>query len=197
MPQTGAIILAAGLSKRMGHDKLNLPYGSNYNFLSKILAGFHAFGCSPVVVVVNPLSEARARSIAAGASGANFVVVNDAPEMGRFRSLQLGLQATGSNHPVFIHNVDNPFVDAQLLQQMLQAASEGDFVVPVFGAKGGHPVLLNPIVAQQIVCCSEPSTALNSFLKSFRKVTVPVTDSRVLLNINTPEEYRDFLNLGP
>ena len=197
MPQTGTIILAAGLSQRMGHHKLSLPFDLKDSFLSNILSGFHAFGCSPVVVVVNPLSEAQAMSIAAGASGAAVVVVNDAPEKGRFRSVQLGLQATGSNYPVFIHNVDNPFVDAQLLQQMLQAASEGDFVVPVFGAKGGHPVLLNPIVAQQIVGCSEPSTALNSFLKSFRKVTVPATDSRILVNINTPEDYRDFLNLAP
>lgn len=197
MPQTGAIILAAGLSKRMGHDKLNLPFGPNYSFLSNILAGFHAFGCSPVVVVVNPLSEARAKSIAAGASGATVIVVNDAPEMGRFRSLQLGLQETGSNHRIFIQNVDNPYIEAHLLQQMLDVAPEGDFVVPVFGAKGGHPVLLNPVVAQQIIRCSEPSTALNSFLKAYRKVTVPATDSRVLLNINTPDEYRDFLNLSP
>jgi len=197
MPQTGAIILAAGLSQRMGHDKLNLPFGPNYSFLSNILAGFHAFGCSPVVVVVNPLSETQARLIAADASGATVVVVNDAPEKGRFRSLQLGLKETVSHHRVFIHNVDNPFVDVQLMQQMLQAAPEGDFVVPVFGAKGGHPVLLNPVVAQQIILCEEPSTALNSFLKAYRKVTVPATDSRVLLNINTPDEYRDFLRLSP
>jgi molybdenum cofactor cytidylyltransferase len=196
MPQTGAIILAAGLSKRMGHDKLNLPFGLNYSFLSNILAGFHTFGSSPVVVVVNPLSEPQARTISTGTGGATVVVVNDAPEKGRFRSLQLGLREIGSDFPVFIQNVDNPFVDAVLLQQMLHAAPDGDFVVPVFNSKGGHPVLLNTVVTLQIIRCSEPSTALNSFLKAYRKVTVPATDSRILLNINTPEDYRDFLRLS-
>jgi len=196
MHPTRAIILAAGLSNRMGYDKLHLLMGAKSSFLSHILSGFLSFGCSPVVVVVNAQSEQMARYITEGAGGTTAIVVNEEPEKGRFRSLQLGLKITGSSCPVFVHNVDNPFVDAGLLQRMLQAAPEGDFVVPVFGSKGGHPVLINPPVAQQAVLCSDPSAALNLFLKDFKKVRVPATDSRVLLNINTPEEYRDFLDLS-
>ncbi|HSV88520.1 MAG TPA: NTP transferase domain-containing protein [Bacteroidales bacterium] len=193
MSPEAVVILAAGLSERMGRDKLSLEFGNGNTFLSQILIDYHALGHCQCVVVVNPIGQSRALEIIETAKVPATVVINTSPEAGRFLSLQLGLQALKSADSVFVHNIDNPFVDPALLEKLLKNRPLGDFVVPVYESKGGHPVLLNSYVVQSILMHPDPRTPLNDFLKKFRKATVATADRRILTNINTPDDFREFL----
>jgi len=193
MQSTGVIILAAGISERMGSDKLCLKLPSGETFLSYLLSAYQRFGCTPCIVVVNQKTQPHALQIIKSGSVPATVVVNPNPEAGRFLSLQMGLQALKNPTGVFLQNIDNPFVNEELLQHLIANSNAGDFVVPVYGIKGGHPVLLNPKVVNSILLHPDPHTPLNGFLKNFQKAILSTSDRRILTNINTPDDYREYL----
>ncbi len=195
MNPCGAVIMAAGRSRRMNHEKLALPFDEKRSFLVQILSWYRAFGCDPLIVVVNPHGEELMPQLLDGFSHPVKVAVNPAPEKGRFSSLQQALKGLPPARAAFIHNVDNPFADDQLLAQMLRQAPGKGFASPVFENRGGHPLLLMPDVIQAIMAHQQGDTRLDHFLKAFPNKRVETEDPRVLVNVNTPEDYQHFLAL--
>ncbi|MCD4695433.1 MAG: hypothetical protein K8S16_04250, partial [Bacteroidales bacterium] len=92
----------------------------------------------------------------------------------------------------FIHNVDNPFVNHCVLQLLFDQLGKGDFAVPVYKGKGGHPVLLSEKIITAIIAEKEHDLNLRDFLKDYSRQEVEVDDETVLVNINTMEEYGNY-----
>ena len=132
-----AIILAAGNSARMGCPKAHLPYGNGNTFAQQITRGFLAFGCNPVIMVIQDGADFT------GLQTENLVpVINREVEKGRSHSIHLGLQSLPEGACCFIHNIDNTCPPAGLLEQMTKALPAEGYVVPVYEGRGGHPLLL-------------------------------------------------------
>ena len=71
----GAVVPAAGLSRRMGSEKVLLPFGDS-TMLETVLARLAQAGVSRTVVILRPdLAAAQEAAVAAGAE----VVVNPRP----------------------------------------------------------------------------------------------------------------------
>ena len=119
-------------------------------------------------------------------------VVNDHMEFERFYSVKLGLAAIRSSSFCFIQNVDNPFIDPQILDIIFEQWSEEKYVSPVFKGKGGHPVLLNRENISRILNWPVNSAIFKEVLKTMECRVVEMPDDRVLININSPEEYQRF-----
>lgn len=187
-----ALILAAGRSGRMGKPKHSLLFDGHSTFLDEIVKQYRHFGCKQIVVVINNESE----SYFPGHRSENLMdvvfVVNAHPEWERFYSIQLGLKAFESSTPVFVHNVDNPFVSRDVLASLIANKGLSDYLVPVCQGKGGHPVLLNPKVIKAIIMGKRPDRNFKTFLSQFARHSVPVDDRRILVNINTRRDYLDF-----
>jgi len=188
--QYGALILAAGRSQRMGMPKMLLPFGKNKSFLDVIVEGYRSIGCKRIVVVVNerdrPLLDKNVRD-------AEFkVVVNSYPERERFFSIRLGMESMKSMDAVFLHNVDNPFVDSKLLLNMQKALREDEYVVPVFKGEGGHPILLSKNIIQHIAHYPDTSINFKKLLSEFVRTDVATGNKKILININTPDQYREL-----
>ena len=192
MKHCGAIILAAGRSQRMGRPKLSLPFDREHSFLSRIVSQYHAFGCHPLVVVVNP-NEAHLPAILLEALPCRvFTVVNPQPEVGRFLSLQKGLQALEKPGPVFMHNVDHPFVNHQVLEILGRTAGKRSYASPEYEGRGGHPILLGKALVQDLIDHTGEVPRLDHFLKSYKRARVKVNDPGIHYNINTPDDYKAF-----
>jgi molybdenum cofactor cytidylyltransferase len=184
------IIPAAGFSGRMGLPKMLLPFDKTKTFLDVIIQGYFEFGCNEAVVVVN---EKNSLSVKYLQSKKKIrIIVNRYPERERFFSIQTGLQSAGKALGVFIHNVDNPFVDVNLLKKMTQVLPSCDIVVPVFKDKGGHPVLLSKKVTDYIVSVSDYSINFKDVIKGFNRKNVLTENGNVLVNINTMADYRRY-----
>jgi len=187
------VLLAAGRSKRMGIPKMTLPIDNKHTFLETITAGYLNFGCREIVVVAN---EENRRLIDTGKLDNRIqIIVNEHPEWQRFYSVQLGLGSTNPENYIFIHNIDNPFVDNLLLQKMAESLSSDKYVVPVYRGRGGHPVLLSRPIVQAIVQTSDHDHILKTFLNRYQRINVETENSNILVNINTVEEYRKFKQL--
>ncbi|MBN2614577.1 MAG: NTP transferase domain-containing protein [Bacteroidales bacterium] len=185
-----ALILAAGNSGRMGKPKVFLPYDEHRTFLDKMLSVFFSFGCGEVWVVLNENGMERAAK-------ENFyknvhLVLNEHPEKERFYSLQTGLKAIPEHTPVFVHNGDNPFVDAEVLDALWNAHSEHAVTLPEFQNQGGHPILLSCEIVQELVRETNETQHLNDFLKKYDQNRMPVNSKGILVNINTAEDYQKY-----
>ncbi len=187
-----AVILAAGSSTRMGQPKLSLAYNQEHTFLERCVEGYLGFGCKSVVIVAQRTSLAWIQEKSRQWPASVSIAVNDNPEKGRFHSVQLGLRKIPAKTPVFLHNVDNPFVSPETLEALVRHIDEADYVRPVFQNQMGHPVLVSPRVTEALAKESSAQSSVRSFLGAFRHLNVPVDRSEVLVNINTPEDYRRY-----
>lgn len=183
------IILAAGKSERMGVPKLGLKFDENMLFAEKILESILEIEPMECVIVVNHQGLELVNSGKVRISDKVKIVLNDDPDKGRFYSLQCGLKSLNSRRNILITNIDNPFINKDICLKMLRQINDCDYIYPVFNGKGGHPLLINKTVAEGILLQDNTQMNLKEFLKSYRKKTNNVSDQKVLININTPEDY--------
>jgi molybdenum cofactor cytidylyltransferase len=135
-------ILAAGVSSRMGVQKLLLPVGAT-NLLGRALA---AAGDYRAVAVVAPSLAAHV----APRPGLE-IVVNAEPERGMARSLALADAALGERDaPLAVLLADTPFVDAALVRQVVAGLGDADVAYPVRAGQPGHPVVFGPRVRAEL-----------------------------------------------
>lgn len=185
------IILAAGKSSRMGKPKflLNMPDGGS--FLENITRQYAEFGCSNIVVVLNNEGIALIKKHAQNLPSQTQTALNPHPEFGRYYSIKTGLKLVNNNN-TFIHNVDNPYANKKVLEQIYDAKSEAEVIKPVNNGKGGHPVLISGKVRDYILQEKNHDINFKEFLKRFPAKKVEVKNDTVLLNINTYDEFVEF-----
>lgn len=181
----GGMILAAGASSRMGTHKALLPWDDGPCVLG--LARAMAAGGLRVVVVAPPgeIGQQIARAVGALAE----VHTNPDPARGPTSSLQEGaraLLARGCRGAV-ISPVDQPALAPDLVARLCAALAEGLAAVAVHGGVWGHPYAL-PDLARLLTLQLDDTP--RPLLEGAREVEA---GPEVLLNLNTPDEYRAAL----
>ena len=202
------VILAAGDSSRMGRDKALLPWPpqASVNSLKSLPSGtllstaIEALSryCDMVVVVAGKNEPVLAPVVYA--SGA-FLAQNVAPERGQFSSLQTGLHdvMNRGRDAAMITLVDRLPPRPTTLEKLIDAFEKRDrntwAVVPEFEGKHGHPILVGREMIEMFLRSVATGNARDiEHANQQRIMYVPVEDSRVTMNINTPEDYA---KLGP
>lgn len=165
-----AVVLAAGWSTRMGHPKaLTRIHGEPA--VQRIVRACREAGLAVTVVappgVALPPLDAR-------------IVVNPDPDAGRTGSLQLDLDGDALVWPV-----DHPLASADTARRLL--ATPGEWVVPTFRGKGGHPIALRGAAVERVRAAA-PDAPLRDALRGARRVDVPVEDAGVVANLDTPAD---------
>jgi len=188
------IILSAGKSTRMGVPKFSLKFNKTTTFLENIINEYSTFGCEEIVVVLNPDSVAFLEQLKLKFPRNIKIAINEHPEWERFYSIKIGAKSLNSVIPVFISNIDNPFVNKKVIESLALSSESADYVYPIFNGKGGHPFLLSAKVITDLSTEDKDQIHLKEFLGRYSKNTVEVNDEKILANINTHEEYRRFFN---
>lgn len=173
--------------------KFALRFNNQITFLEKIINNYKEFGCKQIVVVLNREGVSVLNQKDVKLSGSIKVVINEHPEWERFYSIKTGVKSLNNCYPVFIHNVDNPFVNLNVLNSLFCEISESNFVVPIFKNKGGHPILLSKKVIKNIISEEKNNLNFRDFLKGFEKKIVEVDDERIIVNINSEKEYKEII----
>jgi molybdenum cofactor cytidylyltransferase len=184
------IILAAGKSERMGFPKLSLKYNEKENFIEHIISEYLSFGCKDIAVVVNEIGFEYLNKNEIQFPDIVKVVINEHPDWHRFYSLKIGAKSLSETHSVFIHNVDNPFVNNDVLKVLYNNKNKADYINPEYEGKGGHPILLSKKIIEELRSIEEDQIHLKDFLNQYSRLRIKVDDNKVLANINTIEEYR-------
>lgn len=194
MNHTGAIILAGGNSMRMGRFPKPLLYIEGQTFLEREIGAFREAGINDVRVILNSRFYSGAwKNVFDVLSQKADIVLNHHPEFGRMFSIRLGISEIPKPENIFIHNSDNPFIRKEIISSLLFCHKPGYFTAPVFEGRRGHPVLLSRNIVERIEQLESTQITLRDVLKKFPANEVPVNTPDVLININTPEDYKQFV----
>jgi molybdenum cofactor cytidylyltransferase len=180
------LILAAGMSRRMGSPKALLPYDGE-TFLDRLIGAF-AVHCRQVVVVVReglPLPVRRADQ-------ARFVV-NPEPERGQLSSLQRGLRECGGG-AVMYSPVDYGHVRAETIALLAGHAGSPELIVPRFEGRHGHPIVASAMVVSELLALDADATARDVIHRHCEATYyLDVDDAGVVRDVDDPSDYRAVL----
>ncbi|MDX1643950.1 MAG: nucleotidyltransferase family protein [Thermoanaerobaculia bacterium] len=190
-----AVVPAAGRSKRMGRDKLLLPWGETV-VVGAVVDALERGGAGEIVLVVRPDNRALRR----WAAGARVrVALNRRPERGMLSSIREGLEALGGaaqlakRHRLLVSPGDQPALGAATVRAVVEALARGaDVAVPVVDSRRGHPL---GVAGEAIAAIPEldPSVGLKALLELYEPTVVPVSDPGAIEDLDRPEEYRRAL----
>jgi CTP:molybdopterin cytidylyltransferase MocA len=200
------VILSAGASSRMGRDKALLPWppvapGSNTSshetLLSAAIKALKPFA-EAVVVVAGKNADNVAPVVAAHGA---VMVINPDPERGQFSSMQVGLRevlACGCD-AAMITLVDCPPLSSASIEVLRAAfdravAGGGWGVAPENNGRRGHPLFASCELIDAFLQAPITSNAREIKRAHAQRIeAVPVMDSLVSVDVNTPEEYAALL----
>jgi molybdenum cofactor cytidylyltransferase len=184
-----AIILTAGKSERMGRPKALLEIRGR-TFLENILEAIRQSDVQDTVVVVG-----HHRHEIETALRIDNVVFNPDYEQGMITSIQTGICALpGSTDGALLFLVDHPVVNTTTINTLIAKFEPDRVVLPTFENRRGHPVLFARKILDEILDLPASSGA-NAVVRKdpTRIVEVRVNDPGVLIDIDTPDQYAEYL----
>jgi molybdenum cofactor cytidylyltransferase len=193
--RVAALLLAAGLSSRMGRPKPLLPWGGQ-TLVEFQVGQMKAAGIDDVIVVTG--HEAAAVSGALAHSGAR-VVFNPRFIEGRAGSVRTGAAALGEGvEQIVLLSVDQPR-PAAITRALIEAhAMSGALIaVPRYDGRRGHPVVFAGTLLAELRTVDEAGEGLRAVRRAHAggTIEVEVDDPRALLDVNTPGAYAEALRL--
>ena len=194
----GAVVLAAGLSTRMGENKLLLPWRNGEPIVAHVTAKYVRAGIDEIVVVTGR-DAADARAAVAGL-GVRCVHNPDFADGGMISSVQAGLRALSSGIiAAYIQPADMPLAPVHVILRLADEHAAGFSVAPVYDGRRGHPMLLDRSGWDKMLAVGRGGMPRDG-LDLNRLRTVDVADAGVLVDVDTREAYERALTdtpLGP
>lgn len=183
-----AILLAAGLSTRMGRPKPLLPW-QDATLLEFQVAQLAAAGVGDIVVVLGHEADAVREHVRQPARA----VLNPDYAEGRASSLRTGATTTPDDvEAIVILGVDQPR-PAEIIARLLQEhRSRGNAItLPTHEAHRGHPIVLAGALLTELRQVQEQTLGLREVLEQYADAIVEVEFETpvVLLDLNTTADY--------
>ena len=184
--QVSAVLLAAGLARRMGQLKQLLPLGSLTaieHCINSVLSG----GVLDVVVVIGP--EGAEVSSAIGHLPVTIAENSDSSS-DMAASVRVGLNSLKDRlSSVLVFPVDHPLVLSDTIKALLAGHQNNPkaIIIPSHNRRRGHPTLFPREIIQQIF----ESSSLRDVVRRHETLIdfLEVEDCGVVLDMDTPEQY--------
>lgn len=190
MLNISAILLGAGESKRMGEDKLSLPWGKR-TILEHCLQTLSRSRVREVIVVVNERTERIVRH----RSGKRVkVVTNPDYRRGMSSSIRWGLKHLSPDcEGILIALGDQPLLKSQTINALVKAfgREKSKIVLPSFKGRRGHPVIFPRTYEKELLRLRGDEGGKTILMKHAENVRIiPVKSEGVLKDIDTWGEYK-------
>ena len=188
---TAALILAAGLSTRMGQFKPLLSLGRE-TVIERVIKNFIAAGIQQVMVVVGYRSEDLIPILKQHDVQWAFNT-NYRKEM--FSSIQVGVDHLNTGiRGFFLLPVDIPFVRLQTVTTLRHAfdPNKMDILRPSYQGKRGHPPLISASMIPHIQTFKEPGGIKSLiFQKKLQTRDLECDDPGILMDLNSINDYEN------
>lgn len=188
--QIGALIVAAGMSSRMGDFKPMLSIGS-ISVAQRVVATLSQAGVSKIVMVTGYNATALERHLAG--NGIIFLRNENYKTTQMFDSVKIGLRyLQGKCDKVLFTPVDVPLFTAKTVRAILDA--DAPLVVPMCEGQRGHPILISGELIPEILNdCGEMGLQGAMERCSAELTKVEVADFGTIQDADTPEDFSKLL----
>lgn len=189
--EIGAVIVAAGLSSRMGEFKPMLNIGS-ISISQRIVATLKQAGVGRIAVVTGYNADALERHLAQ--SGVVFLRNENYRTTQMFDSARIGLEyMSGKCQRLLFTPVDVPLFTAATVEALLQSGAE--LACPICGGEPGHPILMSAQVVRQLLRHEGEGGLQGAIARcGTEEDLISVDDPGILRDADTPEDYRALLD---
>ena len=184
-----AILLGAGESKRMGVDKLSLPWGRK----TVLEHCFETLLQSEVqeIVVVLGIRNKGVKNLFQGRKVK--VVVNPHSKRGMSTSIRKGLRAIHPSSPgILIALGDQPLLKTRTINALVRAFDRGEegIIIPSFQGRMGHPVIFHKRYRKELLNLRGDvggRTIVERHPEDVR--VVPIKSDGVVKDVDTWQDY--------
>lgn len=186
----GAVIVAAGMSSRMGDFKPMLNIGS-ISIAQRIVATLHQSGVRTIVMVTGYNATALERHLSN--NGLIFLRNEDYATTQMFDSAKIGLRYLKDKcDRILFTPVDIPLFTAETVTELID--SEAELACPVCDGDRGHPIIIASRLLDKILSDSGEG-GLNGAISrcGAEMVQIEVRDYGILHDADTPEDYKALL----
>ena len=189
--QTGALIVAAGMSSRMGEFKPMLSIGS-ISVAQRVVATLSQAGVSKIVMVTGYNATALERHLSG--NGVIFLRNDHYETTQMFDSVRIGLRyLKGKCDRVLFTPVDVPLFTAHTVRSILDSGAS--LACPMCEGKQGHPILIAESLIQEILLdCGEQGLKGAMDRCSEPLVRIDVEDPGTIRDADTPEDYASLVD---
>lgn len=183
-----AIIMAAGLSKRMNQNKLKMKIGDKHIYEYIFEAVKNCTGYFKDVIVV-----AKDNDVLRKASEAGFnYVKNEESFLGQSVSIRLGVQKAGLVDGFMFFVADQPYIKEKTIKKLLKAFEENPdkIIIPRFNQTNGNPVIFPYAFREQLMNLSGDAGGKSIIKKnSDGLLNVDLKSDYEFSDIDTMEDY--------
>ncbi len=188
-----AIILAAGMSNRMGRPKQLLKVGSS-TLIQIITENVLLSNVDELLVVTGH----QQKKVSAAIKDLPVrVVFNQRYKDGQGTSLALGVKSISESATAFmVFMVDQPMISASLINMIIGEFQNRDCVAlrPVYNGLPGHPVIFSSSLREELINLSGDEGARQVLKKLADRVEyIEATDEAVIFDIDTPKDFTDYV----
>lgn len=187
-----AIILAAGMSTRMGRPKQLLKVGNST--LVRIVTENVLLSNIDELLIVTGYQQ---KKVAAAINDLPVrVVFNPRYKDGQGTSLAMGVKSISDSASAFmVFMVDQPMISASLINMLIEEFQKRSCLAlrPVCKGVPGHPVIFSSSVSEYLKDLRGDEGARQVLKKLEDKVEYfQVQDEAVIFDIDTPENFKEF-----
>lgn len=216
------ILLAAGLSRRFGSQKLLIPFSKGLTIFEYALRSHLKAGLYPLIVVVSKEILERFSRMAEGSHryrienisslpwlhvgtpwGKARLIVNEEPQKGMSESLKLGLKGLSEREKqqgVTVSLADMPKITAEVIRTLIDVykGEAVDMVVPTYRDKIGHPVVFRELFYRNALSKIRGDKGLRDIIKANlgKIVFVPWLDDAVVADVDTVSDLNKIFQEG-
>lgn len=186
----GAVVLAAGQSRRMGQPKMVLPWGQT-TVIARVAEVLLEAGLAEVIVVTG--GNHTDVETALQRLPVQTILNPQYTDNDMLRSLQVGLGMHHENiQATLVALGDQPQIEIDTVRTMAEAYHEtgSPLIVPSFNNRRGHPWLLSRTFWPDVLALHPPAT-LRDFLNQHRDQIhyLTLATPSILKDLDTPADY--------
>lgn len=193
----GAIVLAAGASRRMGRSKMTLPFHDN-TVLGTVLTTLHQAEIDPLIVVIGGAKEQVEAALSALPFSITRAYNPDFEHTEMLDSLKIGMSVLPADVGAFLIVLgDQPRIQLDVVRAILSEYQSGahDLIIPSFQMRRGHPWLIGRRLWPGLSSLSADQTMRDFIHQQQDQIHYLLVDtSSILQDMDTPEDYQRALD---
>lgn len=188
--EIGAVILAAGRSRRMGRPKLVLPWGDR-TVIEQVVNTLKQAGVDDIILVTGGSRVQVEQALAGYEVSFTYNDKYETHEM--LTSLQIGIHARNPTlRALLVVLGDQPAIQAYVIESIVEKyyRQPAKLIIPSYQMRRGHPWLVDKCLWDELLALPAENTLRDFLAAHYHDITYVAVDTPTILSdMDTPDDY--------